>query len=56
MGSNGSRRNQNRMRFTTQLIRLLLTMIPQQCGRALKDEDGMYAVGLAVLLKDIPLP
>lgn len=47
---------QDKLRLLTQVIRLLLTMIPQQRGRILKEEGPMYRTGNDILLTDIPMP
>jgi four helix bundle protein len=60
----------HRLEFLTQIIRLLLTMIPQQRERVLREEAADYSVDLAVaasrtvsapdrlstLLQDVPVP
>jgi four helix bundle protein len=60
----------HRLEFLTQIIRLLLTMVPQQRERLLRDEAVEYSVDvmlaaseampdpdqLATLLRDVPLP
>src|SRR5574341_556685 len=56
----------HRLRLLTQIIRLLLTMIPEQRGRILREDYPEYRVNptelgpdreeLGVLLQDIPLP
>lgn len=55
---------QHRMDFMAQIVRLLLTMVPQQRGRTLREEPAIYQVAqeepdsnlLAELLMQIPLP
>ncbi len=50
---------QHRLRFLTQIVRLLLTMIPQQRQLILREDDELYQVGhteIGHLLQDIPLP
>jgi four helix bundle protein len=61
---------QHRLDLLTQIIRLLLTMVPQQRGHRLREEDTLYQVTTANsqpsaaanrdllenLLQDIPLP
>jgi four helix bundle protein len=61
---------QHRLQLLTEVIRLLLTMVPQQRGRLLREESTLYQTGLnntqlnAIndieeldnLLRDIPLP
>ncbi|MBC8449895.1 MAG: four helix bundle protein [Chloroflexi bacterium] len=61
---------QHRLELLTEVIRLLLTMVPQQRGRILREEDIPYRVGsdetpseangwgkkLGNLLQDVPLP
>lgn len=60
----------HRLRFLTQIIRLLLTMVPQQRGRILRETSFRYQTGLDhallettdgkeslnTLLQDVPLP
>ena len=60
----------HRLEFLTQIIRLLLTMVPQQRERVLRDAVVEYSVDLpraasqaapdperlASLLRDVPLP
>ena len=52
----------HRLSFLTQIVRLLLTMIPQQRQHILREEGQLYQVGhsdfnsTGKLLKDIPLP
>jgi hypothetical protein len=46
------------MRLLTQIIRLLLAMIPDQRGMELRDASGEYAADgnvLPILLQDVPL-
>jgi four helix bundle protein len=51
---------EHRLGFLTQIIRLLLAMIPQQRGKSLHEEPAIYQVGEDVLinelLKEVPLP
>ncbi len=50
---------EHRLKLLTQIVRLLLTMIPQQRYRTLRDEETIYDVipeNLENLLNDIPLP
>jgi four helix bundle protein len=51
---------EHRLSFLTQIIRLLLTMVPQQRGKSLHEEPAIYQVGEDVLinelLKEVPLP
>ncbi|MDE3091576.1 MAG: four helix bundle protein, partial [Chloroflexota bacterium] len=57
----------HRLNFLVQIVRLLLTMVPQQRGRTLREESASYqlsgtvdasakAEDLLNLLQDIPLP
>lgn len=54
----------HRLRFLTQIIRLLLTMVPQQRGRVLREEDSSYQTDLQTvdseelnkLLQNVPIP
>jgi four helix bundle protein len=51
----------HRLQLLTQIIRLLLTMIPQQRGRTLREEGASYQIGpdadrLNDLLTNVPLP
>lgn len=46
----------HRVRFITQIIRLLLTMIPQQRSYSIKEPDCKYKNSFKELLKNIPLP
>ncbi|MBL8045087.1 MAG: four helix bundle protein [Anaerolineales bacterium] len=51
----------HRMALHTHIIRLVLTMIPQQRGRTLREEKAEYSVGkplpsLEQLLEHVPLP
>lgn len=52
----GSEVFQHRIKFLTEIIRLLLTMIPQQRGRTLREEQEKYVTGIDIekLLKNIP--
>jgi four helix bundle protein len=47
---------QHRSKFLTEIIRLLLTMVPQQRGRTLREEQGEYIAGIDIesLLQNIP--
>ena len=52
---------QHRLRLLTEIIRLLLTMIPQQRGRVLREEGVPYQPTsdtdeLNALLADVPVP
>jgi four helix bundle protein len=47
---------QHRLRLLTQIIRLLLTMIPQQRGHILKEEEPTYHTGYDALLTNVPMP
>ncbi len=55
---------EHRMNFLAQVIRLLLTMVPEQRGRTLREEPAIYQVSSEVadssplndLLVNIPLP
>lgn len=55
---------QHRLRLLAEVIRLLLTMIPQQRGRAVREESASYLAqpadapddSLGETLNDIPLP
>ena len=58
---------EHRLNFLAEIIRLLLTMVPQQRGVALKEDDVPYRVSgepeammvedaIGQLLRDIPLP
>ena len=59
---------QHRLSLLTQIIRLLLTMIPQQRGRILREQPLPYQTDLGhsepavdrakldTLLQDVPLP
>lgn len=48
---------QHRLGFLEEIIRLLLTMIPQQRGRTLREDGPTYqAEALSGLLEDVPLP
>ncbi len=44
---------QHRFDLLENIIRLLLTMIPKQRGKAIKDESGVYQVKLSA---DVPMP
>jgi four helix bundle protein len=56
----GDQISNHRLSFLTQIVRLLLTMVPDQRGRTLHDEQSEYRVNdneeLSELLKTIPLP
>lgn len=56
----GEQLTDHRLSFLTQIVRLLLTMIPEQRGRTLHDEQVEYHanndIELGELLKNIPLP
>ncbi|MCX6029735.1 MAG: four helix bundle protein [Chloroflexi bacterium] len=47
---------QHRVSLLTQIIRLLLTMIPDQRQITIREESVVYEIDLAHLLTDIPLP
>jgi len=44
----------HRLEYMTKIVRLLLTMIPQQRGYALKEDQEIYETGS--LLENVPLP
>lgn len=44
---------EHRLTFLTHVIKLLLTMVPQQRGKVLKEEAAEYKVNTEVLLEDI---
>jgi four helix bundle protein len=46
----------HRSKFITEIVRLLLTMIPQQRGRTLREEQEKYVAGIDIekLLKNVP--
>lgn len=44
---------EHRANLLTQVIRLLLTMIPQQRGKTLHEESGEYQVNKEVLIDDL---
>lgn len=50
----------HRVNLLTQIVRLLLIMVPQQRGRALREEPGDYQTGEEIsideLLKNVPMP
>ena len=47
----------HRLNLVTQIIRLLITMVPQQRNHGtIRDSDPTYVVNLDYLLNDIPLP
>ncbi len=65
----GEKATEHRLQLTTQILRLLLTMIPQQRGRILREEPEEYQVNsetsiehppdpilLETLLTKVPLP
>ena len=52
----GENITRHRLRLLTQVIRLLLTMIPQQRGRILKEEGPTYRRDNDTLLTNIPMP
>ena len=47
---------EHRSKFLTEIIRLLLTMIPHQRGRTLREEQAKYVAGddIETLLQNIP--
>ena len=61
---------QHRLQLLAEIIRLLLTMVPQQRGRILREQDAIYSANsetdvpdvysddetLRSLLQDVPLP
>lgn len=51
---------QHRLELLTQIIRLLLTMIPQERGKSLHEESGVYETKMEVstekLLINVPMP
>lgn len=51
---------QHRLRFLTMIIRLLLTMVPEQRKHSLREEMGLYQINNLssndYLLSDVPLP
>ena len=49
---------QHRISLLTQIIKLLLTMVPQQRGKtpALREEQTAYYIDAAILPEQIPLP
>jgi len=49
---------QHRLQLTTELIRLLLTIVPHERGRALREEQANYITQtqLDKLLQEVPLP
>ena len=46
----------HRIRLLTQIIKLLLKMIPDQRHVTLKEESRIYAVTASEMLTDVPLP
>jgi four helix bundle protein len=46
----------HRMKLHTQIIQLLLTMIPNERGYALREQPPIYQVALAELLNNPPMP
>lgn len=56
----GERVFEHRANLLAQIIRLLLTMIPQQRGKSLHEESGIYKTNEEVLiddlLKNVPMP
>ena len=46
----------HRIQLMTSIIRLLLTMIPAERNRKLREEDAAYQAGLDHLLDDPPMP
>jgi len=46
----GAAMTEHRIRFTTQIVRLLLTMVPQQRGYTLHEEEAIYRSNLDDLL------
>ncbi|MFQ5594902.1 MAG: hypothetical protein ACE5HA_12225, partial [Anaerolineae bacterium] len=60
----GAKVAMHRIRFLTQIIRLLLTMVPPQRGRTLREEHVLYQTDLESvdrdrlneLLQNIPIP
>jgi len=49
----------HRLHLLTQVIRLLLTMVPEQRGRTLREDSPEYHLGsndLVTLLQNVPLP
>ncbi|MFZ5910902.1 MAG: four helix bundle protein [Chloroflexota bacterium] len=48
----------HRLKLLEEIIRLLLTMIPQQRGRTLREEQAIYEVESPIteLLENVPLP
>ena len=47
---------QHRLRLFTRLARLLLTMIPNERGRRIAEDNGHYSLTLDDLTSDPPLP
>jgi four helix bundle protein len=55
----GEEISRHRFGLLAQIIRLLLTMVPEQRGRTLREEEATYQTNddsLAELLQNIPLP
>jgi len=50
----GEKVTQHRLLLTTQILRLLLTMVPQQRGRILREEQGSYQTENPALSLDTP--
>jgi four helix bundle protein len=50
----GERVTNHRLEYLTKVIRLLLTMVPQQRGHTLKEEQPVYEIDPA--LEKVPLP
>lgn len=46
----------HRLSLLTQIIRLLLTMVPQQRNKLLREASHTYATGSADWLTDVPFP
>ena len=49
---------EHRLQLTTEIIRLLLTIVPHERGQMLREEEAAYIVHLPLdqLLQEIPLP
>ena len=47
---------QHRIALSVHIIRLLLTMIPQQRGDVVSEAESEYAVDMQDLLENVPLP
>lgn len=56
----GEKVYEHRVTFLTHIIRLLLTMIPQQRGKNLHEEAGVYKINEEItfddLLNNVPMP